>query len=234
MARETRRGLPKLRLAKKYTDFQADFLTLMTYLGFNYERLRVDGQTVFELSELREKWLAAYDKYSNPDTHTPTATAEVESAYGQSMGLIRKIQQQVKNDAAVELTTQDRYNLLIRERETTKTRATVPAKAPYILVVKRMERSTTFRAMNNLAPKNRRNALPPKTKLLIKVAYPATGEQPTEGDFRFIHDSRRALFTVTAPDDIPQGTLGYVKAAYVSTLGEQSPFNEPPVSFAVN
>ena len=167
----------------------------------------------------------AYNKYENPATRTPAVVTDTRKKYEEMNELLDTFRQHIKNNKSIEppLTSEERIALGIHTDKETRTRATIPADAPVIVEIGRDFHSTKFQVKNR----------PYKARLLVKVAYPAAGTEPTESDYQIAEETGRKNFTIIAPSEVAKGTVGYLKGIYFNNRGESGPESRP-IQFVVN
>ncbi len=177
---------------------------------------------------------AALATYSNPNTRTRAATAEVEAQYNSAKSVVEALQQQLKNNANITLTGEDHTALQIHIDKTTRTRVPVQTVAPLVEAydIKHME--TRFRTSYPDSAGDFHRRMPAYNSLLIKTAFAAAdAPAPAAGDYNHITMSGRNRFTVTPPPNTAVGSHGYVKCCYVNSRGEAGPDSDT-LKFLIN
>lgn len=217
------RNNSELKVSKKYVDFENALRHFRLATFGNLVRYGLTPLQRAEFGSAHFYFLTAFAKYSNPDTRTDAVILEIEERYKTARKVLNKLQQQIKNDKSIEpLTSAERADLSIHTDKETRTRAEVPTDTPQIVEIGRNLRSTKFQAKNR----------PYKARLLVKVAYPAAGTEPQETDYQIAAETGQANFTIEAPPEIANGTVGYLKGFYLNTRGNGP--ESRPIQFVVN
>lgn len=223
-----------LHNATKYADFTEALRTAATYLTTddNATRLLVAVDQVTDLGTENVVWIDIWAKYSNPNTRTRAVIVDIETDFQRINAKLSTLQQQVKTNAATK-TGEDHLALGIHIDKPTRTPVPRQTVAPNVEEYQIAHLQNKFRTSYPDSAGDFHRRLPAYNSLLIKVAYPAAGVAPVDGDFDHISVSGRGNFTVMSPPDTPKGTIGYVKVCYVNSRGEIGPESEP-LSFVVN
>lgn len=228
-------GEGSFRISKQYTRLDTTLAAMVSHLATNAERLGVSTGQVAELTNFKTEWDTVFANYTSPSERNREAILAARNAYKKGDPLVRKIQQQVKNDAKVNLTANDRTSMGIHSDKTTRTRVQVVDTAPNIEEVKIHHRSNTFRISYPSGAGVSHLHMPYRNKALIKLAYmpPGSEGEPPPETYGSVRDSGRATFTVVHPNNIPKGTRGFVKVCYINSRGETGP-DSHPLGFLVN
>ena len=208
----------------KYATFWDRMVIAGAALGANqHVRYGLSVPQVISFISTRNDFYRNFLKYKDPTTRTPAVIAATKKEYEETNKIWNALKQQIKNDKSIEpLTPEERQKLLIHTDKETRTPATIPADAPVIVEIGRSFHITKFQVKNR----------PYKSRLLVKVAYPAAGTQPTESDYQIAAETGRANFTIIAPSEIAKGTVAYLKGFYVNSKGNGP--ESRPIKFVVN
>ncbi|MBE8189286.1 MAG: hypothetical protein HAW58_00065 [Candidatus Thioglobus sp.] len=224
-------------LSNQYNGFNALLSSIEAYLldTPNSIRLKVADTQLAEITAEKVTWDANYLKYLDPATHNRAVILETERLYKITYATISGLQQQVKNNAEVELIGDDYTQLGIHLDKTTRTPTPVETVAPNIVMVKASRLSNEFYTTYPDPEGNAHRRLPHRNNLLIKVAHVASSAEPppAENDYDEVYQSGRSTFTLVAPIDTPLGTIGYVKACYSTFTGKMGPSSEA-FQFVIN
>jgi len=225
-----------LRISARYTEFNNALSTMNTYLaaGDNATRLMVLPAQVTALADALAAWTPVFNTYMDPNTRTRAAILAVRQRYETDVELVRGVQQQLKNNANITLTGDDRLALGVHLDKPTRTRVPVQTVAPLVepYEIKHME--TKFRTSYPDSAGDFHRRMPAYNSLLIKTAFVASdAPAPADADYDHITMSGRDRFTITPPPNTPVGAHGYVKCCYVNSRGEMGP-DSAPLMFLVN
>ena len=207
-----------------YSNFQSSLVNFFrTLLSGKYLRYGLTPEQYINFLSAFRNFFNAYEKYQNPATRTPAVVITNKKTYK----IVKKqwdiLKQQIKNDKTIEpLTAEELIIVGIHTDKETRTPATIPADAPVIVEIGRSFHITKFQAQNR----------PYKSRLLVKVAYPAAGTEPTESDYQIAEETGRKNFTIIAPSKIAKGTVAYLKGFYVNNKGNGP--ESRPIKFVVN
>ena len=209
---------------KKYTTFWNKMdIVRVSLIRSQFPRFGITYEQFLAFISLLVDFFASYKKYINPATRTPTVAIEIEKLYKETNKMWNTLKQQIKNDKSIEpLTPAERERLLIHTDKETRTPAIIPTDAPVIVEIGRSFHLNKFQAKNR----------PYKSRLLVKVAYPAAGTEPTESDYQIAEETGRKNFTIIAPSKIAKGTVAYLKGFYVNNKGNGP--ESRPIKFVVN
>jgi len=225
-----------LRTSARYTEFNNTLSTMNTYLAAddNATRLMVLPAQVTALADALAAWSPVFDVYMDPNTRTRAAILAIRQQYEIDVELVRGVQQQLKNNANIELTGDDRLALGVHLDKTTRTRVPRQTVAPLIEEFETRHMENRFRATYPDSAGDFHRRLPAYNSLLIKTAFTAAdAPAPADADYDHISQSGRDRFTITPPPSTPVGSHGYVKCCYVNSRGEMGP-DSTPLMFMVN
>ena len=208
----------------KYASFTYRILNVRRAItNGNFARYGLTNDQFINFVQATIKFATTYIKYRNPATRTPAVITETKQEYERMNKLWDTLKQQIKNNKSIEpLTSEERIALGIHADKETRTPAIIPADAPVIVEIGRSFHINKFQAQNR----------PYKSRLLVKVAYPAAGTEPTESDYQIAAETGRANFTIIAPSEIAKGTVAYLKGFYVNSKGNGP--ESRPIKFVVN
>jgi len=227
-----------LRNSTRYLDFNNELLNIDTYLaaddGANATRLMVPADQVLALANAYTAWLPAITAYLDPNQRNRATIREVEAQYESAVSLVRALQQQLKRNANITLTGEDRLALGVHLDKTTRTRVPRQTVAPLVEEYETKHMENKFRTSYPDSAGDFHRRMPAYNSLLIKVAFtPPDAPMPVEKDYDHITQTGRNRFTITPPGTMPIGTHGYVKCCYVNSRGEMGP-ESAPLMFLVN
>ena len=217
-------GRKGISTSQTYALFNQE-LGIFVYAIGNPERFGISVEQYNDLFFAQiDDWEPIYLMYKDPQKQTPAVIEKIRREYEKIHKMVKELQRQVKNDKSIApLTSDERKALGIHTDKETRTPATIPADAPVIVEIGRDFHSTKFQVKNR----------PYKARLLVKVAYPAAGTEPTESDYQIVEETGRKNFTIIAPSEIAKGTVGYLKGIYFNNRGE-SGSESRPIQFVVN
>jgi len=159
---------------------------------------------------------------------------EVEKQYQAAVPLVRAVQQQLKRNANITLTGDDRLALGVHLDKTTRTRVPQQTVAPLVEEYETKHMENKFRTSYPDSAGDFHRRMPAYNSLLIKTAFTAPdAPEPPPGDYDQITMSGRNRFTITPPPTTAVGSHGYVKCCYVNSRGEAGP-DSAPLMFLVN
>ena len=229
----------ELNVAQKYSQFDATFTTMETYLTANTNengtRLGVSDAQLTALTAAKTDWTTKFNAYKDPDDRTRAAVEAVKKAYEASSEQVRAIQQQVKKDASVTKTDDDYSNLAIHRDKETRTPVNPPTAAPQITEIEIKPRSNKFRISESSGEGQAHKRTPYRTHIGYRCAFvPEGGEIPPPiSQYTDVFSSWRSEVTVMAPANVAKGAHGFIKARYVTDKGDPGPESDP-FQFTVN
>lgn len=220
-----------MKVSKRYTDFQSETGFFLQYISFHFQRVGVSIEQVLSVLNWHDRYSIAYRKYADPQQHTSATVAEMAKLHKEGVELISGLRQQIKNDKQITLTADDYKSLGIHVDKTTYTRATKPTTAPLLVETEAKPHRNKFQAVDNNTD-NPAYLLGRRTRLIIKTAY-SVDAKPKAKDYEVVMQSNKATFAIVTPPEIPKGSRGYIRAAYVNSRGEIGPYSKP-LEFEVN
>ena len=229
----------ELNVAQKYSQFDATFTTMETYLTENTNengvRLGVSTEQLTALTTAKTDWTTKFNAYKDPDTRTRAAVNAVKAAYDSSLKQVRAIQQQVKKDASVTKTDDDYSNLSIHRDKETRTPVTPPTAAPQITEIEIKPRSNKFRISESSGEGVSHKRTPYRTHIGYRCAFVPEGgvTPPPDSEFTDVFASWRSEVTVITPVGVAKGAHGFIKARYVTDKGDPGPESDA-FQFTVN
>lgn len=217
-----------MRISQRYLDFNAEVEEIVAYLtAENQTRLGVPTTQYDELTALVQTWTTALAAYQSPATHTPESVEAMRQSYAELGLFVRNLQQQVKNNASVDLTPADYAGLYIHIDKTTRTRINTPEHAPDVRLLHSEHLMCEFEAQVPNPQEANHLALPEHMKLGRKLAVvPAGGAAPAEADYHPLDNVGRGKFRLSfAPAE--EGMDGYIICSYYNPRGEHGPESKP-------
>ena len=170
-----------LILAATYTEFNNAISAFANYMPENSVRLQVSEDQVTALNSALVSWIAAYNAYANPDTRNRAAILQIENEYKADSEMLRELQQQIKNNAQVTLTGDDRMALGIHQDKETRTRVPVQTVAPSVEVYENKHLENKVRTNYPDSGGDAHRRLPAYNQILYQVAYAPPGSPPPGG-----------------------------------------------------
>lgn len=227
-----------LRISARYTDFDNLLSNMNAYLtadgGANATRLMVLPAQVTALGDALTAWSPVFATYMDPNTRTRAAILAIRQQYETDVELTRGVQQQLKRNANIELTGDDRLALGVHLDKTTRTRVPKQTVAPLVEQFETKHMENKFRTSYPDSAGDFHRRMPAYNSLLVQTAYTAAdAPAPADADYDNITMVGRSRFTVNPPNGTPIGSHGYVKCCYVNSRGEMGP-NSEPLLFLVN
>ena len=117
-----------IRISQKYLDFDHKMLIMHAYVVANSAALYITNAQVEDYTTLMTEWSATLLKYTDPNLHTPGVVAQMADIYQRLDAHARMLQQQVKNNGAIEKTQAVIDNMFLhvdRERRRERPRSDI-------------------------------------------------------------------------------------------------------------
>ena len=224
----------RIKLARRYYEFDIWLTSLINYLPANAERLQVSQGQVDDIVAFNQKWQPIYKKYSRTETHTSAAVQDTAMAFDDGNQRLHKLQQQIKHNARITLTAHDLAALQIHPINRHRKHAQHIQIAPNVLPMGIHHAVNKFHARYIGGDCEMHGRMPRYNTLLIRIAHVAAdAPKPELHQYTEVQTSGSAVFNVFAPKDAKPGTRGFIVVRYVNTRNEMSPWSAP-LEFIIN
>lgn len=222
-----------MRFFQTYADFDVKINIALPYATTHAARLIIGEVQIMALAAATTKWTTEFNICLDPLRHTSIQVEATRMAYDAVSDLLAGLQQQLKNNHAVELTAADYENLDIYRNAPHRRHRPVPKIAPNCTLLE-TRRLTNKISVHDPEPgmENHRRLPPDVARVARKIALVAQGAPaPIAADYHSIDSIGSGTFTlVWQPEQV--GMRCFIIVQYMNYRGETGP-ESVPLKFVV-
>ena len=217
-----------MRLSVNYQTLRDQLAIAIPYMTANAERLGITADQLTSITARQTAFVAAHDLYLDPETHTPRVVHTTETEYLAADDEFRGLQQQMKNNRALEMTDADYDNTFTHRNADRRGRRPTPTVAPANTLLDSKRQTNTIETYKPVeGDTNHRRLDKDVARVGRKVALINSGDPvPTADDYHSLPPSGYGTFTLTWQPE-QRGKVCYLITWFENYKGEPGPESAP-------